>query len=238
MSLSPEASETMPPPSALVFKLDPTAVTASKASIPIGTPDVLTGQPKRGRGRPPGSTNKRNPIGPGTARMSGSGGAVPNAATPVDKVEATKEQKKARAEEYATYINTELNDKLFLLISSMPGGPPASSFYKDNRVPPSVKTNPNFSELGNAVAIPADVAGSWGRLLAELSYTDAGKGVAKAAENNILTIAMAALTAIYSTYRYSQQLKPLLDQIKAVQEMQRMAAEEAANNGDSTGEQG
>jgi hypothetical protein len=150
---------------------------------------------------------------------------------PVDDKEAIKEQKKLKAEQYATYINQELNDKLFMLISGMPGSPfTAAMFYKENKVPPQVATNPNFSELGNAIAIPADVASSWGKVLAELSYTDIGKNVSKATDNPMLGIVAAVIAALYSTYRYSQQLKPILEQIKAMQAMK-----EAEANGTTDG---
>jgi len=224
--LGSDATESMPVPSALVFKLNPDAFIASKAKTAVGTPDSRTGQVKRPPGRPPGSKNKRentSPVNP-SQRMIGSRQPVtpsPDNDTDENKKLLLKQQKAARAEQYATYINVELNDKLFMLIAGMPNSPfKAEMFYKENRVPPSVKTNPAYSELGNAVAIPADVAGSWGKLLAELSFTDAGKGIAKATDNHMLTIAMAALTALYSTYRYSQQLKPLLDAIKVAQAKQ------------------
>ena len=235
--LNAEALQSMPPPVGLTFKLDPAAVAAINQPIAVGTIDPRTGQPKRAPGRPRSSTKKAvHP--PGTVNppqtMRGRG-TPPKATDTVDVKEATKEQKKLRAEQYATYINTELNDKLFLLISGMPGSPfTAAMFYVEGKVPPSVATNPNYSELGNAVAIPADVAGSWGKLLAELSYTDAGKGLAKVGDNHILTIALAALTAVYSTYRYSQQIKPLLDSIKAAQAAQ--AAAKEGSNGTTSGE--
>lgn len=232
--LNADALQAMSVPEGLKFSLSPNAT--AKPVIPVGTIDPRTGQPKRRPGRPTGTTKKADhPKGTVNPPQRMIGSKAPKDTDTVDTKEATKEQKKLRAEQYATYINVELNDKLFMLISGMPNSPfKVENFYKENRVPPSAATNPNYSELGNAVAIPADVAGSWGKLLAELSFTDAGKGLAKVSDNHMLTIALAALTAIWSTYRYSQQLKPLLDQIKQVQEAQ-AAAKEASNGTNPTG---
>ena len=134
----------------------------------------------------------------------------------MDKKEATKEQKKERADQYATYITTELNDKLFMLVLGATNMPP-TLLYKEGRVPPKAAGNPAYSELGNAIAIPADVADSWGKLLAELTFTDAGKGLVKATENHNLVVLMAAVTALFSTYRYAQQVKPVLEFIRSQQ---------------------
>jgi len=235
--LNADALQSMPPPVGLTFTLDPKAVAASKQPIPIGTIDPKTGQPKRGPGRPIGSTKKAVPPSGGVnprMTMRGSNPPKGKATDTVDEKEATKEQKKLRAEQYATYINTELNDKLFMLLSSMPNSPfKAENFYKENKVPPKAASNPNLSELGNAVAIPPDVADSWGKLLAELSYTGVGKSISTATDNHALSVVMAAVAAIYSTYRYSLQLKPLLDAVKAAQVLQQQAQE---NNGTSTRE--
>ena len=225
-----EAMDPMPPPKALTFTVSPNALTPAKVPTPVGTIDPKTGQPKRGRGRPPGSTKKVvtppggvNP--PMTMRGSGPSGRQPKATDPVDDKEAIKAQKAARAEQYSTYINQELNDKLFMFLISASGGSiKADYIYKEGKVPLKAIGNPALTDFGNAIAIPPDVADSWGKLLAELSFTDVGKNITKATDNHSMGIIMAAITAVYSTYRYSQQLKPILDGIKAANEMKKAEA--------------
>ncbi len=107
---------------------------------------------------------------------------------------------------------------------------PAEALYKEGKVPPKAKGNPALTDMGNAIAIPADVADSWGKLIAELTYTDAGKNLVKASENHAVTLLVAALTAAFSTFRYGQQLKPYLDMAKKVQQQ----ARENNNNGEPT----
>ena len=194
--------------------------------------DPLTGQPKRGRGRPPGARNRPKPveggINPPQRLVTPTQQNPPRASDAVDKKEASKEEKKARADQYATYINTELNDKLFMLIIGATNIP-ASAFYKEGRVPTKAAGNPDLTEFGNSIAIPPDVADSWGKLLAEVTYTDAGKGLIKATENHNLVIVTAALTAVFSTFRYYQQLKPTLDFIRLQQKADSEGGNEQEN---------
>lgn len=217
-----EALESMPPPKALTFTLSPTASEPAKVPTPI---DPRTGQPKRGRGRPPGSTNKVKPPNGGVnppMTMRGGTPSKPKASDPVDTSEATKAAKAARAAQYAGYINTELNDQLFMFLISASGGAVKSEMlYKEGRIPAKAQSNPNLTEFGNAIAIPPDVADSWGKLLAELSYTDVGKNVTKITDNHAMGVVVAAITALYSTYRYSQQLKPILEGMRKMQEAKR-----------------
>ena len=233
MSMTDDSFVSMPPPASIVPKEEPqfTVAPSQRAAI-----DAKTGQVKRGRGRPPGARNKVkipeggiNPpsklnIPPSTRR---------DTAPTKDDDERKKEEKKLRAEQYSTYIAQELNDKLFmLLIGASNGAIKPELLYKEGRVPPKAQGNPNLTELGNAIAIPADVADSWGKLIAELTYTDAGKNLVKAADNHSLVIIMAAVTAVFSTYRYSQTLKPYIKMIQQVQ-----AAQKGANSASTSGEE-
>lgn len=210
--MPPEALSSMRPPPSIV--IDQSKFTLAPAAV-----DSKTGQARRTtRGRPPGSLNKPKPPDGGVnppSRMNIPAGKQPGPSEPVDNKEATKEAKKLRAEEYSTWIAKELNDKILTMIIG--AGIPAEAIYKTGTIPPKLASNPNLTDFGNTIVIPGDVADSWGKLFAELSYTDAGKGVAKAADNHMLGIAFAALTALISTYRYSQQLKPVMDVIKQAQ---------------------
>lgn len=230
--MSDDAFKSMPPPPSIVPKIETTPpVAPPKVQAVI---DPRTGQVKRGRGRPPGSTNKvRTPDGGVNppARLNVPTGPRETPSSPVDKKEATKEEKKVRAEQYATWINSELNDKLFMfLIGASNGNIKPEYLYKEGKVPPKAQGNPNLTELGNALAIPADVADSWGKLLAELSYTDAGKSLGKVADNHMIGVIGAAIAAAFSTYRYTQTLKPYIAMIKNVQESQKGAGGDASSS--------
>ena len=181
-------------------------------------PDPKTGVTKRPRGRPPGSRNKVKPV-EGGVDTQRSRLVIPTErkretpSSPIDDAKAIKELKKAKADEYAAWINKELNDQLFTIIIGATNMP-AELFYKAGRVPPKSASNPDLTDFGNQIAIPADVSASWGKLLAELSYTDMGKNLTKATEGKSLGLVVAAISAVYSTFRYTQQLKPFLDAVK------------------------
>ena len=220
MSMSDDALRSMPAPSAIIPREEINFTIQQQESKPQVL-DPRTGQPKRKRGRPPGSGNRiKRPDG-GINTPSRLVTPPPrnreSTSTPIDEPIAKKEEKKARAEQYATYINQELNDKLFMFIIGATGMP-AEALYKEGRIPPKAAGNPNLTELGNSIAIPADVADSWGKLLAELSYSDMGKSLTKAADNSMAGIVLAALSAAYSTFRYAQTLKPYIEMTRKAQE--------------------
>ena len=234
MSMSDDAFKSMPPPPSILPKDEPKApATASIQPRVVSPIDPKTGQPRRGRGRPPGSTNK--PVTPSggvnpPSRFSipaPSRNQIPSTTDTAKDAEAKKQEKKAKAEQYATWINQELNDKLFMfLIGASNGSIKPEYIYKEGKVPLKAQSNPNLTELGNALAIPPDVADSWGKLLAEISYTDAGKNLSKITDNHMIAVIGAALAAAFSTYRYTQTLKPYLAMIKKVQESQKGPSEE------------
>lgn len=205
-----EAMKPTPPP----FKFTVAAPTTPKVDN--------VGEPKRrGRGRPPGAKNriKETELGrnPDMAFNTGPSGKPPSASEEVDKNANIKAEKKARAEEYSKLISEELNDKLFMVIVALTNGKIAfETFYKEGEVPPSKKKDSRLSEMGQAIAIPPDVADSWGKLLAELSYTNPGKGIVKFVDNNPLGILGAALAAAFSTFQYTQTLKPVVEYLKNV----------------------
>jgi hypothetical protein len=143
-----------------------------------------------------------------------------------------KEEKKARADQYAELIHKELNDELFTFLIGM-RILPAQAIYKAGHIPPASEPDPRLTEWGNQIAIPSDVAKNWGRLLSELSYTPMGKTVVGATSGNMAGVVIAAAAALYSTYRYTQQLKPFLDFVKqqqAAQQVQEDNSGEAEEN--------
>ena len=181
------------------------------------------------RGRPPGSKNKpKEPdyINPSMELGTGSRSTLkePKTREEVDNEANRKAEKKARADEYAKYISEEINDKIFMavvLLSKNQIKPEA--FYLPGKAPISKQSDERLSELGNAVAIPPDMANSWGKLLAELSYTETGKTATKYAGSSNLAILGAALTAIVTTIQYVSGVKTTIDTIQqglaAMQEM-------------------
>lgn len=234
--LTPDAVAPMPPPLRLSSLPD---------SIRSGSPDPRTGVPKRGPGRPPGSRNKTKepPGGVNPPQRFGTPGTTRNPITPPPKTDTTDEaakkrqEKKERADEYSQLIRENLNDKLFMLIVGATSIP-AEALFSAGRVPPKAATNPNYTDFGNTIAIPADVADSWGKLIAELSYTDVGKTLVKAGEKDWLVLLIAFASAVFSTYRYSQQVKPITDMIKAQNEAKRKAKEGTDANSSSTEQEG
>jgi hypothetical protein len=203
------------------------------------------GEPRRGRGRPPGAKNKvkRPDGGVNTPQQFGTGVkppprkvVEPNTNEDIDQEKNKQAEKEGRADHYAGLIHKELNDQLFTTLIGM-RLVPAGAIYTAGNIPPASVPDPRLTELGNMIAIPSDVAKSWGKLLAELSYTNAGKSVVGLTQNNNTAVFFAALAALYSTFRYTQQLKPFLDMLKAAQEAQRLASQklQEENNDDNGG---
>lgn len=167
------------------------------------------------RGRPPGSKNK--PKGDQEV-ITGSGVRTRDE---IDKEANKKAEKKAKAEEYSKYISEDINDKIFIAIVMLSGGKiDPEAFYLPGKAPEFKKSDPRLSDLGKAVAIPPDMANSWGKLLAELSYTEAGKATTKYAGTSSLAIIGAALTALLTTFQYAITIKPVVDGIKLMQQGQ------------------
>lgn len=218
--MSDDGMEPMATPASLITSL------ASRT--PIVPPDGTT--PRR-RGRPPGSKNKPKDgalINP-SATLRTPGGRTPGPTTPVDQAKADAAAKEEMARKASEWINKELNDQLFMLLMGF--GVPANELYKEGRIPPKAAPNPDLTEFGNAIAIPPDVCDSWGKLYAELSYTGAGKNLTKNLEGKSLGVVFAGLSAVYSTFRYAQTLKPILAFIKAQAEA---ANAQTTEDGDGT----
>lgn len=173
------------------------------------------------KGRPPGSKNR--PKGDQEV-MTGSGVKTRDE---IDKEANKKAEKKAKAEEYAKYISEDVNDKIFIAIVMLSGGKiDPEAFYLPGKAPEFKKSDPRLSELGKTVAIPPDMANSWGKLLAELSYTDAGKTATKYAGTSNLAIVGAALTALLTTFQYALTIKPVVEGIKLMQQQANDESEE------------
>jgi hypothetical protein len=196
-----------------------------------------TDTPKRPRGRPPGAKNrpKEPDLGVNPPMELGRGsspkGPPPKSTDTVDQEANKKAEKKARAEEYAKYISEDINDKIFMAVVLLTKNQiKPEMFYLPGKAPAAKQSDERLSELGNAVAIPPDMASSWGKLLAELSYTQAGQSATKYAGNNNLAILGAALTAIVTTLQYVGSVKNTIEGIQqGLEEMQRIKEEQQEN---------
>lgn len=204
--------------------------------------DPKTGQPKRGRGRPPGAKNKPKDVDrDSAAKIVGS--RPPAQPTEPDdkdkKAQDAAEQRKARADYYADKIKNDLNDSVLLFLVSASGGAiTMEMLYKEGHVPAGTETNPHLTKMGNAIAIPPNVAKSWGKLIASLETTDVGKNLSKATENSTAALIFAGLTAAWSTYQYMQQLQPVIERLQQVRQaaadlkrQQEQAKEQGQNDG-------
>lgn len=173
---------------------------------------------RRGRGRPPGSKN-RTPQERLKAAQEGVKGITTEQLIKARQDKAA--QVKKRAEEISVMISTDLNDHLMgLLIGA---GIPATAIYK---VPPAAEVvNSNYTPIGNAIAIPPNLAKSAGRLVAELEGTDSGSKVMSVVEGGKAPLVVATISTIVGAVMYAnklnktmEQFKPLLDQVKAAKE--------------------
>lgn len=216
-------------PAKIAFTLSPTAQSE------------VSGEPiKRRPGRPPGAKNKATLEANARAREGGTTAfdtgrrslsdrkqGDPN--QPVDEDANKKAEKAARAEEYAKYISEDVNDKIFMAVVLMTkGAVKADEFYLPGKAPASKIADERLSPLGQAVAIPPDMANSWGKLLAELSYTEGGKTATKYAGSNALSILGAALTALVTTLGYVTSVKATME---GINQMILLQQEQAEGNG-------
>lgn len=205
-----------------------------------GNIDPRTGQPRRGKGRPPGSRNKpketelgRNPpqgfkIPPGKRPPP-----VEDSDSEEVKKSKIKAEKDARAAQYSAWITEELNEKILMFFLGATGAPP-EAVYKAGSIPLAARVNPNLTDLGNRIVIPPDLSDSLGKLMAELAGTNGGKAAGKLADNNMIGVAGAAFVAVFSGYRYYKGLQPILEQIKQAQANQSASTESNENDAGST----
>ncbi len=180
---------------------------------------------QRRRGRPPGSKNRpkegevHSTLGTGRPQGRPTGSTTQPKTDEEKKADAERVVKQQRAEEYAELIHKELNDQLFTAIIGM-RLLPAEAIYKQGHIPPTSQPDPTLTEWGNMIAIPTDLSKNVGKLLAELSMTGPGKTVVGVTQGNTAGLVMATIATLWATYRYTQQLKPFLDMVKAAQEKQ------------------
>jgi hypothetical protein len=198
---------------------------SNEAFTPMTIPSIenstnLSAQPSKSRGRPPGSRNRpRVPEGginpPQKINIPNSARNTSSSDSESQKKELQLEKEKT-AEKISSYIRNDINDKLFMALIGMSNGHiKAEHLFKEGKIPAKAVTNPAYTEMGNAISIPPDVADSWGKLLAELSTTSVGKTLIKSGGSSNLNLIVTAGAVLISSYRYAMTLKPYIELINA-----------------------
>jgi hypothetical protein len=162
----------------------------------------------RRRGRPPGSKNK--------TPLQRAAALNPELATAAEE-EAKREAKKKRVEQIESQILNELNDQLMTLVMGA-WNVPVSWLYLPGKEPSIAKVDTRFTELGNALAIPPNLAHSIGRLAAELEQTDIGSKVGGIAQNNNVGLIVAGGMTIFGVMQYAKKITDTLDKVKQMKE--------------------
>jgi len=158
----------------------------------------------RRRGRPPGSKNK--------TPLQKAAELNPDLAAQVES-EAKREAKKKRAAEIESAIYTELNDQLMtILIGAL--NIPSDFLYLPGKEPVVTQKDTRFTELGNRLAIPPNLAKSIGRLASELEQTDIGSKVGGMAQNNNVGLIVASGMTIFGLVQYAKQLSDTMEKVK------------------------
>lgn len=194
------------------------------------------GDGSKPRGRPKGSKNKstlereasqvssprdtRTP----TQRMYGSRQASSTTTPKADELTPQQRSaaKHARVNEIADKISEGFNDNIAMVLSSM--GMPTEAIYKPGREPKRVADSSPYTEFVGQILISPGQAEMWAKFLTELEQTELAKKLTGSAEGNSnvamlvygagsILMAMQYLQGVSTFYK---QMKPLLDQMKAM----------------------
>lgn len=217
-------------------------VLTSEALRPASTDDIMaaldaatgptarTASTTRRRGRPPGSKN-RTPL-------QKAADSDPELAEKLKK-DAEREAKKARAETIEKQVYGELNDSIMtLLIGTFNLNP--DMIYLPGKGPVVQKKDERFTDLGNALAIPPNLAHSIGRLAAELEGTGVGQTVSGIGQNSNVGLIVAGGMTAFGIFQYArnlqnvfEKLKPILDARKAAMQSQAQGQSQEQPVGDN-----
>lgn len=171
--------------------------------------------PKRGPGRPKGSTNRPK--------------TEPEPATVSQQIRIAADKRK-KVEEYEEKVAKELNDQLFsLLIGYM--GVPTGALYRSGMAPAAAVVNPAYTELGNRLAIPPMLTHFAASLVVDLEYSDRGKTVMGAATGGTLGMVVKAAIVVILGVQYAGNVQKTLGQMKAIAEQFQAAAAAAQAQG-------
>jgi hypothetical protein len=181
-------------------------------------PGVTGAAGTRRRGRPPGSKN-RTPA----QKLAETD---PEAAKKQKDIESRAARRK-RAQEIEAQIYGELNDHLMsILMGSL--NIPSDFLYLPGKEPEVTVKDSRFTELGNRLAIPPNLAKSIGRLAAEIEQTDAGAKVAGVAQGNNVGLIVASAMSIFGMVQYARTLSDTMEKVKPLLEARKRFLEEQA----------
>lgn len=182
--------------------------------------------PKRGRGRPPGQRNltplERAQRERDAANAKAAAASGPSAEEVLAKAKAKAASIKADTEEMAQWIGEELND--YIMQALITGGVPATMLYKDGHIPKALANNDKYTELGNMLAIPPNLAESAARLAAEVKATDGGSKVAAATGNGRAGLVVAGIGTLFGTVTYARRVNDVVKRLRQLEEMRVAAA--------------
>jgi hypothetical protein len=228
MSMPPEALETTRVDILAGLKA-PTPVSkpkeATSSTSGVTNVDPRTGEPKRGRGRPPGSRNRPKEVESGSD--TGTRVQIPQGPAPtVDKAEeeAKKRRVKAeRAKKISDYLAGDFSEQaLEMLVSGTKI--PANLIFTERAATVKRSTNPNLTEFGQRFAVPPDVAEAWGKVLAEFASSAQGGKIAESFESGSAGLIIACLLCFLTTARWGRSLKEDFDKVQEL--LTRMAETE------------
>lgn len=227
---------TTPVPASLVVKPDPpTSVGAGLTATPTGRRRrrgvdaqgnavwiKSDGTPGGRAGRPPGSRTRRpedEPIRGQGATITPPPARQPRPSDPVDKDEAKKAEREGKIKAWEDKITGEFTEDLLSVVIATTGIP-AALIFKEGHAPVRFAENPHLTPIGQAFAIPGDVAHYWSKLVVALSETETGKKLTGEATGGNLGLIFATLMALGSTIRWGQQVKGAMDQLREFAEQQ------------------
>jgi hypothetical protein len=202
-------------------------------------PQANTEPTRRGPGRPRGSRNvaasARQPsrVSPTrvvsrTPSQGSTQGVDPNTPDPA----LLKELKEARASELQEKISDAINETIMLGLTSI--GVPIALLYKPGQEPAAATESEKYTDMAKGLTITPNQAKFWGRLLAELESTEAGKKFSNTTGTGNGPLLIYGALSIMTGLQYIQnasntykQLKPFIDQYHAMQEIMAQQAREA-----------
>lgn len=224
MADEPEVTQSTNPLITEPTQLSPDALApASDADIL----DALTRAPatppteKRKPGRPLGSKNKPREQGKpsaGRPRMVTPPKTAKPEPTP-EELERVARRKRSRAKELEGSILTTLNDNILDLVQMM--GVPAQMLYVNGVGKPTESVNPNYTQVGNMLAIQPQQAAVWGKFLAELESTDVGSKVSGATSSGKAPLLVYGLLSLAMGFQYAQAVNTVMTQARQMAEAMR-----------------
>lgn len=194
------------------------------------------GEVSKPLGRPPGSRNRpkdgQEPdrAGASPTRIVTPPRREPQAKDAVDQDAAKKAERDRKVSEYEQKLTGEISEDLLAAVMAATGIP-SEVFFVSGKAPVRFTPNTNLTRIGQAFAIPNDVAHYWSKVLVAFTETDSGKKLTGSFEGGNAGLLFAGLMAVASTVRYFQQVKSGMQMLSELAEQmaQQQTRMEAAN---------